>query len=125
MINSIRPPPLRAEPQQVRRLGVRAPALRGISAAVKQQDRVQIMLAGLILPALALVAAMTGAFGYFAQTAWLLATGLGVAVWYILGWFIYLAVASRVTHPAWLRNATRPRATYMHATLTRTTPARG
>ena len=83
------------------------------------------MLAGLILPVLAVVAALASAFGYFAGTEWLFVTGLGAAVWYVLGWLIYLAVASRATHPAWLRNATRTPATYVHATLTTTTPARG
>ena len=105
--------------------GVRPSPPRGISAAVKRQDRVQIMLAGLILPVLAVVAALASAFGYLAGTAWLFATGLGVAVWYVLGWFIYLAVASRATHPAWLRNATRTPATYVHGTLTTANPARG
>ena len=105
--------------------GVRSAGRRGISAAVKRQDRVQIMLAGLILPVLAVVAALASAFGHFAGTAWLFATGLGVAVWYVLGWFIYLAVASRATHPAWLRNSPRTTATYRHATLTTTTLARG
>ena len=83
------------------------------------------MLAGLILPVLAVVAALASAFGYFAGTAWLFATGLGVAVWYVLGWFIYLGVASRATHPNWLQTAPRTSATYGPATLTATTLARG
>ncbi len=104
---------------------VRAAVLPGISAPVSQQDRVQITLAGLILPVLALVAAMSGAFGYFAETTWLFASGLAVAVWFVVGWVIYLVVASRLTHSAWLRNPAGARAPYKPATLTASTFAHG
>ena len=83
------------------------------------------MFTGLILPVLAVVAALAAGFGYFAETTWLVAAGLGVAAWFVVGWLLYLAAASRLTSPAWLRSATAPRPSYRHATLTTSTLARG